>query len=193
MSVNLGKIIRLKEDGSVPDDNPFQTDGELAKTFWSIGHRNLLGIEFDDQNGLWEIEMGPRGGDELNLIKPGQNYGWPIVSDGDNYSGKPIPDHDTDDRFAAPALSWNPVISPGDFIIYSGDLFEGWDGDAVAAGLSSQALIHIDIEGDTAREVERFGWDRRLREIEDGPDGALWVLEDQSGGRLIKLTPAAAE
>ena len=190
MEVNLGKIIRLNDDGSVPADNPYQDDGELAKTFWSIGHRNLLGINFDAENRLWEIEMGPRGGDELNLINPGLNYGWPVVSDGDNYSGKPIPDHDTDGSFEKPVISWNPVISPGDFAIYTGDAFSGWKGDAIAAGLSSEAVVHIDIDGETAEEAERFEWGKRIREIEEGPNGAIWVLEDKAGGRLVKLTPA---
>ncbi|SEW11364.1 Glucose/arabinose dehydrogenase, beta-propeller fold [Aliiroseovarius sediminilitoris] len=184
----LGKIIRLNDDGTVPDDNPFQDQGELARSFWTLGHRNLLGIAFDADNRLWAHEMGPRHGDELNLIKPGQNYGWPVVSMGDNYSGKAIPDHDTRPEFAAPSAYWVPSIAPSGLVIYSGEMFPDWQGNAFIGGLVSRALIRVTLEGETAREAERFGWDRRLREVEQGPQGALWVLEDEAGGRLLRLT-----
>ena len=186
----LGKIIRLNEDGTVPADNPWQDNGELAKTFWSTGHRNMLGIAFDAEGRLWTHEMGPRHGDELNHVEPGKNHGWPVVSYGDNYSGVPIPDHDTRPEFEAPEAWWVPAISPAGLTIYSGDLFANWKGDALIGGLSSQALVHVEIDGTTAREAERFSWGERVRETEQGPDGALWVLEDGSGGRLLKLTPA---
>ncbi|MGF1621605.1 MAG: PQQ-dependent sugar dehydrogenase [Rhodomicrobiaceae bacterium] len=185
----LGKVIRLNDDGSVPGDNPWQDRGELAKTFWSIGHRNLLGIDFDDQGRLWTSEMGPRHGDELNLTVRGENYGWPVVSNGDHYSGAPIPDHDTRPEFNAPEAFWVPAISPAGLVIYDGDMFPDWKGDAFLGGLSAQVLVRVDIDGDTASEAERFDWGKRVREIEQGPDGALWVLEDRSGGRLLKLTP----
>jgi glucose/arabinose dehydrogenase len=187
----LGKIVRLNDDGTVPSDNPWQDRGELAKTFWSFGHRNLLGIDFDEQGRLWTHEMGPRHGDELNLIQAGENYGWPMVSNGDNYSGIPIPDHDTRPEFNAPEAFWVPAISPAGFVIYDGDMFPDWRGDGFIGGLSSQALVRVDIDGDSAREAERFEWGKRVREVEQGPDGALWVLEDKSGARLLKLTPAA--
>jgi glucose/arabinose dehydrogenase len=187
----LGKTIRLRDDGTVPGDNPWQDRGELAKTFWSFGHRNLLGIDFDEQGRLWTHEMGPRHGDELNLIQAGENYGWPMVSNGDNYSGIPIPDHDTRPEFNAPEAFWVPAISPAGFVIYDGDMFPDWRGDGFIGGLSSQALVRVDIDGDSAREAERFEWGKRVREVEQGPDGALWVLEDKSGARLLKLTPAA--
>ncbi len=185
----LGKIIRLNDDGSVPDDNPWQDKGDLAKTYWSMGHRNLLGIDFDSQGRLWTHEMGPRHGDELNLIVNGDNYGWPVVSNGDNYSGVPIPDHDTRPEFAAPEVFWVPAISPAGFVIYDGDMFPDWRGDGFIGGLSSRALVRVDIEADSAKEAERFEWGKRIREVEQGPDGALWVLEDRSGARLLKLTP----
>ncbi len=188
-SKSLGKIIRLNDDGTLPADNPWQDKGELAKTFWSMGHRNLLGIDFDSRGRLWTHEMGPRHGDELNLIVKGDNYGWPIVSNGDNYSGIPIPDHHTRPEFNAPKAFWVPAISPAGFAIYDGDMFPAWRGDGFIGGLSSRALIRVDIEADTAREAERFEWGKRVREVEQGPDGALWVLEDRSGGRLLKLTP----
>lgn len=192
MDEALGKVIRLNDDGSVPTDNPWQNEGELAKTFWSIGHRNLLGIDFDAAGRLWTHEMGPRHGDELNLVQKGENYGWPLVSNGDNYSGVPIPDHDTTDQFVRPKEYWVPAISPAGFVIYSGDLFPAWQGDGLIGGLSSRALIRVNIEGETAQEVERFEWGERVREVEQGPDGAIWVLEDGSGGRLLKITPATS-
>ncbi len=185
----LGKIIRLNEDGSVPTDNPWQDKGELAKTYWSTGHRNPLGIAFAPDGTLWTNEMGPRHGDELNLIVKGDNYGWPVVSQGDNYSGRAIPDHDTRPEFNSPEAWWVPSIAPSSLTIYSADLFTKWKGDALIGGLVSRALIHVDIDGDKAREAERFEWGKRIREVEQGPNGALWVLEDRSGGRLLKLTP----
>lgn len=185
----LGKIIRLHDDGSVPHDNPWQDKGDLAKTFWSMGHRNLLGISFNSEGRLWAHEMGPRHGDELNLIEKGGNYGWPLVSNGDHYSGEPIPDHDTRPEFNAPKAFWVPAISPAGFVIYDGDIFPGWHGDGFIGGLSSEALVRVDIAGDSAKEAERFEWGERIREVEEGPNGALWVLEDGSDARLLKLTP----
>ena len=132
------------------------------------------------------------GGDEFNLIERGANYGYPIVSNGDHYGGKPIPDHDTRPEFKAPLVTWNPVISPAGLMIYSGKLFPQWQGNAFIGGLSSQALVRIEIDGDKAREAERFDMGRRIREVEQGPDGAIWLLEDErngTGGRLLKLTP----
>jgi glucose/arabinose dehydrogenase len=134
--------------------------------------------------------MGPRGGDELNLIERGANYGYPIVSNGDHYDGRNIPDHDTRPDFHAPAVSWTPVISPGAFIIYSGSLFPDWQGDGLIAGLSSQALVRVEFDGDSAREAARYDMGQRIREVEQGPDGAIWLLQDGPGGRLLKLTPA---
>ena len=186
---NLGKVIRINADGSVPPDNPFQDKGELAKTFWSLGHRNLLGIAFDKQGQLWTHEMGPRHGDEFNLIIAGDNYGWPLVSWGDQYSGFSIPDHDTRPEFHAPEVYWVPTVAPSGLIIYSGSLFPLWQGNAFLGGLRSESLVRIRIAGDQAEEVERFDMGERIREVEQGPGGAIWVLEDGKGGRLLRLSP----
>ena len=186
---NLGKVIRLNPDGSVPSDNPFQDKGNLAKTFWSLGHRNLLGIAFDKEGRLWTHEMGPRDGDELNLTVAGDNYGWPEVSWGDQYSGISIPDHDTRPEFNAPEVYWVPTIAPSGLIIYNGTMFDEWQGDAIIGGLASESLIRVKITGDTAEEVERFAMGKRIREVEQAVDGAIWVLEDREGGRLLRLTP----
>jgi glucose/arabinose dehydrogenase len=187
-SGHLGKVLRLNDDGTVPKDNPWQDRGEIARQFWTMGHRNNLGIAFDADGRLWVHEMGPRHGDELNLIIPGKNYGWPIVSNGDHYSGIPIPDHDTRPEFEAPRAFWVPSIAPSGLVIYDSDVFADWKGDALIGGLVSRALIHVALRGKEAEEVERFEWGERIREVEQGPEGALYVLEDQAGGRLLKLT-----
>jgi len=184
----LGKVIRLNADGSVPEDNPFQNQGTLAKTFWSVGHRNALGLAFDQKGRLWSTEMGPRDGDELNVIQRGANYGWPIVSDGDNYNGTSIPDHATRPDLMAPKLSWVPTIAPSGLVIYDGSLFPEWKGDALIGGLRSRALIHVEIEGDKAHESERFSWGARVRDVAQAPDGSVWVLQDGQDGWLVKLT-----
>jgi glucose/arabinose dehydrogenase len=185
----LGKVLRLTLDGQPAPGNPLAAKG-FHPAIWSYGHRNLLGIAFDAQGRLWEQEMGPMGGDEVNLIVPGRNYGWPIVSNGSHYDGRDIPDHPTRPEFEAPKVSWNPVISPAGLMIYSGTMFPDWKGNILIGGLSSKALVRIEVTGDKAREVARYAMNARIREVEQGPDGAIWVLEDgESGGRLFKLTP----
>lgn len=200
MQSSVGKLLRLNADGSVPADNPFVgyrdenplVDGiGIYAQIWSLGHRNPLGIALDGDGQLWEIEMGPADSDELNLIERGGNYGYPEVSNGDHYDGREIPDHNTRPEFIAPKITWTPVISPGDMMVYQGGQFAGWQGDALVAGLSSQALIRIELDGDQATEVARYPMGARLRGVAEGPGGAIWVLEDEragSQGRLLKLT-----
>lgn len=159
---------------------------------WSTGHRNPYGLAFAPDGRLWEHEMGPRGGDELNLIEPGRNYGWPLVSNGDNYDGVPIPDHPTRPDLAAPVLYWNPSISPSGLIFYTGSLFPDWRGDALMGALSGQALLRIDIDGATARKADQWDMGMRIRDLAQAPDGSVFVLEDggrQGEGRLYRLTP----
>ena len=190
----LGKVLRLKDDGTPAPGNPLAAKG-FHPAVWSYGHRNLLGIAFDASGNLWEQEMGPKGGDEVNLILPGRNYGYPIVSDGDHYDDKPIPDHDTRPEFEKPKVSWNPVISPGGLMVYSGKLWPQWKGDLFIGGLSSQALIRVDVDGTNAKKGDQFPMGERIREPEEGPDGAIWLLEDgrrDGKGRLLKLTPPGA-
>lgn len=191
MAQTLGKIVRLRDDGSIPRDNPWASRGGVARQFWSMGHRNPLGIAFDAQGRLWEHEMGPRGGDEFNIIQRGANYGYPIVSNGNHYDGRDIPDHPTRPAFRAPAVSWNGV-SPAGMMIYSGGLFPQWRGSAFLGGLSGQNLIRVALNGTSAREAERWDMGTRIREVEQGPDGAIYLLEDTrrgSGGRMLRLTP----
>jgi glucose/arabinose dehydrogenase len=191
MKSNLGKLVRLDDDGSVPADNPFAKDGGVAAQVWSLGHRNLLGLAFDAGGRLWEVEMGPKGGDELNLVVRGANYGYPIVSNGDHYDGRDIPDHPTRPEFAAPKVSWTPVISPSSMIIYSGAQFPDWQGDALISGLSSEALVRVEFDGERAHEVARYDMGARVRAVKQAPDGTLWLLEDGENGRLLKLVPAS--
>lgn len=189
MTSNMGKILRLNDDGTVPADNPFAGQGEIASQVWSLGHRNPLGIAFDPQGQLWNNEMGPKNGDELNKVVRGENYGYPIVSNGEHYDGRPIPDHSTRPEFAAPVITWTPVISPSSMEFYTGDLFHDWRGDAFIGGLSSQALVRVEFDGDRAWEAERYPMGARIRAVRQGPDGAIYVLEDGKGGRLLMLTP----
>jgi len=189
-AATLGKVLRLTLDGKPAPGNPLATQGFNPAT-WSYGHRNLLGIAFDASGNLWEQEMGPKGGDEINLIVAGRNYGWPNASNGSHYDGRDIPDHVASDGYEAPKVWWNPVISPGGLMIYSGTMFPQWRGDAFIGGLSSQALVRVDLNGTSASKGDQWPMGARIREVEQGPDGAIWLLEDGgrgSGGRLLKLT-----
>lgn len=188
MQSNMGKILRLNDDGTVPEDNPFFDQGGVTAQVWSLGQRNPLGIAFDSEGRLWEHEMGPAGGDELNLIIKGENYGYPIVSNGNHYDGRRIANHDTRPEFKAPEITWTPVIAPAGFVIYSGDMFPEWQGSGLIGGLQSQGIVRVEFDGDTAREVERIDMGERIREIEQGPDGSVWILEDGDGGRLLRLS-----
>jgi len=183
----LGKIIRLNADGTIPTDNPFQDKGDLAKTFWTVGHRNALGIAFAKDGQLWAHEMGPRHGDEFNLIVAGENYGWPIVSEGNHYSGARIPIHEARPEFMAPKLYWVPTMAPSGLIFYEGDEFSEWNGNAFIGGLKSKALVRVGFDNERPFEAERFSWSQRVREVEIDHVGAIWVLEDGLSGRLIKF------
>jgi glucose/arabinose dehydrogenase len=188
---NLGSVVRLTLDGEPAPGNPFADEGGVTSEIWSYGHRNILGLSFDAQGRLWDLEHGPKGGDELNLVKAGANYGWPVVSDGVHYDNDPISDNSTRPDLAAPAIGWTPVIAPGDFIFYRGEMFNAWRGDALIAGLGAQGIVRVSIDGETATETGRYDMGERIREIVEGPDGAIWVLEDSETGRLLRLAPAS--
>ncbi len=189
MSGTLGKVVRLNDDGSVPADNPFASRGGAAAQVWTLGHRNILGLAFGPDGQLWSHEMGPQGGDEFNRIDRSTNYGYPIVSNGSHYDGRDIPDHPTRPEFNAPEITWDG-LSPAGLMIYTGSLFPQWRGNAFLGGLSGQALVRVTMAGGNAREAERWDMDARIREVEQGPDGAIYVLEDREGARLLRLTPA---
>jgi len=156
---------------------------------WSTGHRTPYGLAFAPDGRLWEVEHGPRGGDELNLIEPGKNYGWPLVSYAANYDGVPIPSPDTRPDLTKPVLYWTPVIAPGNLMFYRGAMFPQWNGSALVSGLGTKSLSRIIVEGRTARSAERWDVGHRIRDVEVAPDGALWMIEDANPGALFRLTP----
>ena len=189
LASNLGKIVRLLPDGSPAPGNPFAAQGSPANEVWTMGHRNPLGLKFDLTGQLFDLEHGPAGGDEINRLEPGKNYGWPLVSAGDNYNGTPIPKNDTRPDLTPPAITWNPVIAPGDFVFYSGKLWPQWRNQALIAAMKEMSIVRVSIDGNKGTEEERIRFDHRLRDIVEAADGSLYVLEDAAGGRLLHLTP----
>lgn len=191
----LGKVLRFNRDGSVPQDNPrsdlTRQDADNARALtWTTGHRNQYGLAFAADGKLWLHEMGPKGGDELNLIKQGLNYGWPVVSNGDQYSGEPIPHHETRPEFEPPVIYWTPVIAPAGLAFYEGGLFKDWKGSALIGGLASMALIRVAFkENGDADEAERYDMGNRIRDVAVAKDGSVYVIEDDIPGRLLRLTP----
>ena len=188
----LGKILHLTLDGMPAPGNPFYPETAVKAATWTSGHRNPYGLVFTHDGRLWEEEMGPKGGDELNLILPGRNYGWPIVSNGDNYSGQPIPDHPSRPDLEAPKLWWNPSISPGGMIEYTGAMFPRLKGSLLIAALGGQGVAQVMLAGTKASPAAFWDVGTRLRDIAQAPDGSIWLLEDGergSGGRLLRLTP----
>lgn len=188
---DLGKIVRIQPDGAIPKDNPFVAKAGARPEIWTLGHRNVLGAALDSQKRLWVAEMGPRGGDELNLIERGKDYGWPTIGYGEEYSGEPIHQATQAPGLEQPIYYWDPVISPGALTIYSGDLFPSWKGNFFIAGLSSKALIRLVLRADRVVGEERLLTSRseRIRTVVQGPEGALYLLTDGSNGKLLKLTP----
>lgn len=177
---NLGKVVRINRDGTQAEN-------------WSLGHRNMLSAAVHPSTGqLWVFEMGPLGGDELNIVERGQNYGWPVVSDGDNYDKSPIPDHATRREFKAPLRTWTPVISPSGALFYDGALFP-WKGNVIVGGLSSKALIRLTVDGSKVTGEERIDMQRRIRDVIQAPDGAILAITDEKAGALLRITPAGGE
>ncbi len=192
LASNLGKVVRINPDGSIPADNPFVGNGDARPDIWSFGHRNLLGAAINPASQqLWIHEMGPWHGDEINIPEPGKNYGWPVVSNGDNYDGSPIPDHATRPEFVAPIEYWHPAISPSGFIFYTGSRFADWRGNALIGGLSSEALIRLTLDGNRVIGEERIVMHRRIRDVIQAPDGAVLLVTDVKEGELLRLAPAS--
>jgi aldose sugar dehydrogenase len=188
---NLGKVVRINRDGTIPKDNPFVGKTGAREDAWSVGHRNMLAAAVQPATGqLWVVEMGPLGGDELNLVERGANYGWPTVSDGDNYDKSAIPDHNTKPEFKAPVKTWTPVISPSGALFYDGSLFP-WRGNLVVGGLSAKGLVRLTLDGSTVSAEERIDLQRRIRDVLQARDGSLLVITDDAKGALLRLTPTA--
>ena len=191
LTSNLGKIVRINRDGSAPRDNPFVTQVGARPEIWSTGHRNVSGMAFQPGTArLWAVEFGPKGGDELNLIEKGRNYGWPLVNDGVNYDDSPIPQHASRPEFVRFVRSWTPVISPGSLMFYTGTQFPQWRGNAFIAGLSSQAIIRLVLQGETIAAEEVIPMGRRIRDVMQARDGSLLVLSESPNAELLRLTPA---
>lgn len=188
--LSLARILRIALPAPAPS-GLLPLAGVRAASI-STGHRNPLGLGISADGRLWESDMGPKGGDEINLIVPGRNYGWPYVSNGDNYDGTVIPDHKPGDGYEAPRLFWNPSVSPAGFLIYTGAMFPEWRGSAFMGGLSSEALLRVTLSGATAAKADQWPMQARIRDVAQAPDGAIWLVEDErdaSQGRLIRVTP----
>jgi len=186
---HLGTIVRLNYDGSVPQNNPFTNDADAEDEIFSYGHRNIEAAAIDPATGkLWIAEMGPKGGDELNQPKAGRNYGWPVVSWGENYDGTDIPDPPTHPKFADAVIHWTPVISPSGMEFYTGSRFPEWEGKMIIGGLSSEAVVIVEVNDEQAKEVDRLEMGARIRDVEQAPDGSIYLLTDQNDGDILRLT-----
>lgn len=189
LSNHLGTIIRIHPDGAVPRDNPFVKQADAADEIWTYGHRNIQAAALQPGTGaLWIAEMGPRGGDELNLIEAGRNYGWPVVSWGQHYDGEDIPDPPTQPHFADARLHWTPVISPSGMVFYTGDMFPEWRGSALIGGLTAQGIVRVAFDGLEVTGEERIPLGARIRDVEQAPEGSVYVLTDQEDGHIWRLS-----
>lgn len=194
LSNHLGKIVRIAPDGSVPDGNPFTGRDGAEPELWSLGHRNPQGLAFNPADGkLWEVEHGLRGGDEVNIIRKGENYGWPVIGYGIDYNGAKIHEATAKPGMQQPAKYWVPSISPSGMAFYTGKLFPTWTGSLFVGALSGQMLVRLSLDGDKITGEERLlqTLDERIRDVRQGPDGALWLLTDSDTGRLLRVTPAS--
>jgi aldose sugar dehydrogenase len=189
LASDLGKIVRINPDGSIPKDNPFVGKENARPEIWSYGHRNPQGVAIHPETGtLWETEFGPRGGDELNIPKAGSNYGWPVVSWGMHYNGKDIPDPPTHPEFADAIYHWNPVISPSGITFYTADAIPAWKGNLLIAGLSEQAIVRLTLDGEKVTGEERIPLGARIRDVKQAPDGSVYALTDEGDGKILRLT-----
>ncbi|MGH7724741.1 MAG: PQQ-dependent sugar dehydrogenase [Candidatus Eiseniibacteriota bacterium] len=188
---DFGKIVRILPDGSVPKDNPFVGRKGARPEIWSYGHRNILSAALDARDRLWIVEMGPQGGDELNLVQKGKDYGWPTIGYGENYGGAPMHERTQAPGMEQPVYYWDPVIAPSGLTIYSGSLFPEWRGNLFIGGLAGQALVRLVVRNDRVVGEERLLTDMnvRFREVVQGPEGALYLLTDEQNGKLFKVTP----
>ena len=189
---NLGKMIRINPDGSIPSDNPFVGRKGVRPDIYSYGNRNPLGVAFHPKTKeLWIHEMGALHGDELNKILPGKNYGWPIVGNGEHYDISNIPDHETKPQYTKPVYHWYPAISPSGLIFYTGSLFKDWYGNALLGSFNSEALVILNIVADNVSSEERIWLHRRVRDVIQASDGSVMIITDYKDGELIRLSPVS--
>jgi glucose/arabinose dehydrogenase len=192
LASDLGKIVRINRDGTIPKDNPFIGKVGARPEIWSYGHRNILAAALDAKGRLWELENGPKGGDELNLVKKGRDYGWPTITYGEEYSGKPIGASITQaPGMEQPVYYWDPVIAPSGVTIATGKRFPEWKGNVLTGGLAGQALVRLVLKNDKVVGEERLLTERkeRIRDVVEGPDGAIWLLTDGAKGKLLRVMP----
>ncbi len=192
MNSHMGKIICITPDGKPAPDNPFLSQAGALPEIWSVGHRNVQSAAFDPEGKLWVVEMGPQGGDELNLIEKGKNYGWPLVTFGEEYSGKPVPNAvTTKEGFEDPVYYWDPVIAPSGAQFYTGGAFPEWQNNMFVGGMKDKVLVRLQIENGRVTGEEHLLKDRgqRVRDVRQGPDGALYIVTDQTDGELWKISP----
>jgi glucose/arabinose dehydrogenase len=191
LSNHLGAVVRLNRDGSIPNDNPFAGQKDARHEIWSYGHRNIEAAAIHPETGkLWIAEMGPRGGDELNILEAGRNYGWPVVSWGQHYNGRNIPDPPTRPEFADAVRHWTPVISPSGMAFYTGEMFANWRGSVLIGGLSSQGIVRLQLDGEKIAEEERISLGARIRDVAQASDGSVYVITDENNGKVWRLTPS---
>jgi len=191
LSSHLGKVIRINEDGSIPADNPFANNPQAAPEVWSYGHRNIQGLALDPTtNQVWATEHGARGGDEVNLLEAGANYGWPLATHSREYSGGLISPETSLPGMIDPKVIWTPSIAPSGLTVYTGTQFPQWQGNLFAGGLVSQDIRRIEVErsGSVIKEVS-ISIGQRVRDVRQGPDGLIYVLTDADHGQLIRLEP----
>ncbi|MDH5480814.1 MAG: PQQ-dependent sugar dehydrogenase [Nitrosomonas sp.] len=191
LSNHLGKLIRIRPDGSIPKDNPYVENTKAKPEIWSYGHRHIQGAAINPKTGdLWLHEHGPRGGDEINIPKPGKNYGWPKASYGVHYSMIPIKDEHEEQGFEEPIYYWTPSIAPSGMIFYNGNLFPGWRGNLFVGALAGRHVARLVVDGDKiAGEEQLLQNTLRFRDVEQGPDGAIYLLSDEEDGKILKVVP----
>lgn len=193
---HIGKLVRINADGSVPKDNPFVGKEGAKPEIWSYGHRNVQGAAINPQTGrIWTVEHGAKGGDEINIPEAGKNYGWPVITYGVDYSGEKIGTGTRKEGMEQPVHYWDPSIAPSGMVFYTGDLFPEWKGDVFVGGLASQILAHVDVEGNKVTGWKPLLGDfgERIRDVVQGPDGALYLLTDNMEGRIVRVVPATAQ
>lgn len=190
---HLGTVVRLNDDGSVPFDNPFVTSRGAQPEIFSYGHRNVQGIAINPETGsVWTHEHGARGGDEINIVRSGVNYGWPAVTYGINYDGSPVSNATQGDGFEEPVWYWNPSIAPSGMAFYEGDAFPGWQGDVFVGALAGSMLVRYEVDGDRVIGEEQLLTEagHRIRDVQTGPDGYVYILTDDLDGQVLRLEPA---